>query len=449
MAEFYEQLERIKDDITWKMILTGEHSIVLNQTTTGYFDTLTQQECKMIIRSFDFLKCATPSTINNLMYALQEDLSRLIDPILFRLCRSRIIGFRNGVFDLQTGKLREYTSSDFILEPLPHTLPEQIDPDIEDWFMKILADWVTEEVSDWFADVLAYFLFIYPNNESLWMNLFEGGQNGKSSCLKLLEKIVGDDKVIGCNLCHLNRFSNAGFQGKWLIIGRDSSNFPSDSAAGFIKNYSDAGKTTVELKGGDSYDTYTTGKIVISTNDLIQSRDRSFGWYRRFLPVPFPHQFDLNEEFEKNLFKQIPPIIRILLHRAYCYRQNKILVSQYIPEPVKRLKQETRYLNDRVAAFWEIKFFQTKDGKQTQTIPIPDEFFKIHQKTMSEVYKIYETWHHTFFGDGPVEPGLRTFGGPYGSFLTHAKKYFSYRRKGDGRYVELYPEKEQELREIK
>ena len=69
------------------------------------------------------------------------------------------------------------------------------------------------------------------------------------------------------------------------------------------------------------------------------------------------------------------------------------------------------------------------------------EFLKIHNKPMSAVYAMYENWHHNFFGDGSVEPSLKSFGGPYGAFLTHAKEYFGYSRKRDGRYIELYPEK--------
>ena len=391
MAEFFELLRQIQDDILWKIVLTGDDKTVLNQQKTGFFEELTQTECRMQVRGFEQLQYATPNTIAMLVSGLLEDADRIIDPALFRLARSRIIGFKNGVFDLQLGKMRTYASSDFVLSPLPHIIPERMDVDVEKWFMTILAEWVTPDVSDWFADVLAYFLFIHPNTENLWMNFFEAGRNGKSSCLKLLEKIVGDDKAIGADLAHINRFSNATFQGKWLILGRDSSSFVSDGATSFIKNYSGDEKALVEVKGGNSFDTYTTGKIIVSTNNLIQSKDRSFGWYRRLIPVPFPNIFELNEDFEKNLFKQIPQIIRFLLHRAYCYRQNKIPVSQYLPEPVAKLKEETRYLNDRVIAFWELNFFEKiMTDKGLQAFPVVNEFLKIHNKPMSAVYSNYE-----------------------------------------------------------
>lgn len=439
MAEYHELLRHIRDDIHWQIILNEDDKTVLSQTQVGYFEELSQAACRMQVRQVDHLNFATPGTIANLVSGLLEDADRVINPSLFRVARSKIIGFKNGVFDLQLGKMREYTSSDFVIDPLPHCIPADVDDDVERWFMKIVAEWVGLEVAEWFGDVLAYFLFIHPNTENLWMNFFESGRNGKSSCLKLLEKIVGDNKTIGADLAHINRFSNATFQGKWLILGRDSSSFVSEGATSFIKNYSGDEKALVEIKGGASYDTYTSGKIIVSTNNLIQSKDRSFGWYRRLLPIPFPNRFPLNEDFEKTLFKQIPQIIRILLHRAYCYRQNKIPVSKYLPAPVASLKEETRYLNDRVAAFWELNFFEKKmahDG--LKTLPVIEEFLKIHKKPMSEVYAKYEDWHHSFFGDGQVEPSLKSFGGPYGAFLTHAKEYFNYTRKRDGRYIELH-----------
>lgn len=447
MGEYYEILRQIQDDIHWKIILNKDKKTVLDQTSSGFYEELTETECRMQVRAIENLNFAPPGTIASLVTGLLEDKKRKIDPELFRDSRTKVIGFKNGVFDLQIGKMRDYTNNDFILAPLPHHIPEKVDPDVEKWFETILAQWVTPDVSDWFADILAYFLFIYPNSENLWMNLFEGGSNGKSSCLKLLEKIVGIDKTVGANLQFINRFSNASYEGKWLIIGKDSSPFVNDNATSFIKNFSGDERSTVELKGGSTYDIYTSAKLIVSTNNLIQSQDRSYGWYRRMIPVPFPNQFELNEDFEKGLFKQLPRIIRVLLHRAYCYRQNKIKVSKYLPAAVARLKEETRYLNDRVLAFWELHFFEKKEtpDKGLQAFPVAQEFLKIHNKPMSAVYAIYENWHHQFFGDGSVEPSLKSFGGPYGAFLTHAKEYFGYSRKRDGRYIELYPEKLEQI----
>ena len=440
---YFKLLQQIQDDIHWRIILKGDEKTILGQTSTGFFEELTETECRMQVRSVENLNFATPGTIASLVTGLLEDQTRKIDPELFRNSRTEVVGFKNGVFDLQTGKMRAYTNQDFILAPLPHSIPEKVDDEVEQWFENIIAQWVTPDVSDWFADILAYFLFIYPNSENLWMNLFEGGSNGKSSCLKLLEKIVGIDKVVGANLQFINRFSNASYEGKWLIIGKDSSPFVNDNATSFIKNFSGDERSTVELKGGATYDIYTSAKLIVSTNSLIQSQDRSFGWYRRMIPVPFPNQFELNEDFEKGLFKRLPEIIRVLLHRAYCYRQNKIKVSKYLPTAVQRLKEETRYLNDRVLAFWELNFFERKETKDKglQTFPIEGEFLKLHKKPMSVVYSQYETWHHNFFGDGQVEPSLKSFGGPYGAFLTHAKEYFEYSRRRDGRYVELKKDK--------
>ncbi len=430
------------------MTLQGEDKYIFVQEPAGYFRELTLAECRMALREIEGLSNATPGLIAGLVTGLLEDSERLINPGLFRESRIQGIGFNNGIFDLLTGKMRKYTSSDFILAPLPHNIPDHIDPDIERWFLGILEDWVSPGVAPWFRLLLAYLLFIYPNGENLWVNFFEAGRNGKSSCLKLLERIVGDEKAIGCDLQHINRFSNATFQGKWLILGRDSSSFVSESATSFIKNYSGDEKALVEVKGGTSYDDYVSGKIIVSTNNLIQSKDRSFGWYRRLIPVPFPHKFPLNPQFERTMFKHLPQIIRIVLHSAYLYRHNDIMISQTLPKPVESLKQETRFLSDRVAAFWELDFFEkveTQDG--TRTVPNSQRMLHAHQKSMLDLYGMFEAWHHRFFGDGTVEPSLKSFGGPYGAFLSHAKDWYYYTRKRNGRFIELRKDKYDELME--
>lgn len=427
---FADLLNDLKSRINWNITFEGDQKRIFTQQDDGYFLEITKEEGKMMIR--DSLPLATPATVNNLCLALLEDRERLIDAALFRRSREKIIGLLDGCFDLTTGKLRNYTSTDFCLTPLPHRLHHlPYTSDADAWFCGILASWVGDECADWFCNALAYCLFISPNTEQVWMNFFGMGSNGKSICLKLLERILGDEKVIGCDLANINRFSNATFKGKWLVIGRDSSSFVSDTATSFIKNYSGDDKGLVEVKGGGSFDAYTEGKLIVSTNTLIQSKDRTFSWFRRLFPVPFPHTFPRNPAFERGVMARLPEIIRVLLHRAYCYTKNATTLTDSMPHAVQDLLTETRYLNDRVAAYWETEFF-TIDDK-----PITEKFVQLDGMTMGEVYLDYCDWHDKHYGDGAPEPSLKTFGGQYGAFMQHAKAYYTTKKTNRGRVVTL------------
>jgi phage/plasmid-associated DNA primase len=436
-TSFADMLKELQPQIGWK-ITVKDDTVKIYRPDGGHFEQITTKQARMEVR--EHFPHVVPAVINSLTVALLEDSGRLFNDELFLLSRGRGIGFLNGVFDLKTGKMRPYSTSDFILDPLPHRVPFDLDPDIEKYFLGKCAEWVGAETADWFLNVLAYLLFVHPNTEQIWVDFFGLGANGKSVVEELLEKILGDDKCIGCDLAHINRFSSSSFENKWLVIGRDSSSFVSDKAVSFIKAYSGDAKMLVEVKGGSSYDSPTMGKLLVSTNTLIQSTDRTYSWYRRLFPIPFPNTFERNDTFKQELFKKLPKIIRLLLHRSYLYKANHVTLSKCIPAPVQQLIKETRYLNDRVAAFWELEFFRDKDTPEGKIQEVDRDMLGFYNRmTMTEVYEKYCTWHQTFFGEAEkIEPGLKTFGGPYGAFLqSGASQFFEYKKGNAGRYLEL------------
>lgn len=435
--EFGEYLDIVKSKIHWKIAMQGDKLSVYRNIDQQFFQKITQQECRIETRKV--LNKVPPGLIASLVTALQEDHERMIDPTLFVTTRKRGIGFNNGFFDLFTGKLRAYTQNDFVLDPLPMNLPEKRDEEVETYFRDVVNQWVGHETGEFFLNLLAYTLFIFPNHEQIWLNFFGQGSNGKSVCLSILEEILGYEKVIGCDLANLNRFSNATFEGKWLVIGRDSSEQVSEGATSFIKNYSGDIRSLVEQKGGASFDVVTAGKLIVSTNKLIRSKDRTFSWFRRIIPINFPNEFPRNPDFEKGLIKQTPYICRYLLHLAYCYLNNKIPVAKNLPKPVQELINETRWANDRVAAFCELYFYREVECKGVAKWELDeDRIYDLHMKSMSYVYTKFCEWHCSQFGDMAVEPSLHTFGGQYGAFMvSEIGKKFTFTKTNQGRILQL------------
>jgi phage/plasmid-associated DNA primase len=340
-------------------------------------------------------------------------------------------------------------------------LPEEVDEEQERKLLEdVFGQWLGDDVASWFADFLGYMLFIAPNKQNLWADFFGVGSNGKSCCLHLIEEILGDDKINGCDLKYIGRFSGDAFKNKWLIIGRDSANVVSEGAASFIKAFTGERKLHIEKKGGAEYDADNMGKLIVSTNYLIQSKDRSFGWYRRIVPIPFTRKFPLKPSFEDDLLSKAPEIARILLQRAFLSRKNKAILMNCAPKPVNALRSETRMLNDRIAAFWELNFHKEEEvdviiehkGKQKKQKEIQrsldyNKLLALHEKTISQVYAEYAFWHEAEFGETNLEPSLKVFGGPYGAFLqSDAGDYFDYKHTRDGRKICLKESREIEVR---
>lgn len=444
-SSFAKMLNKLRGKLTWRVYLVNGNRFIYRKTDAGYYETLVGPEnpkdtlrCKMEIRSY--FRNVPPSTIDNLFQAVLQDESRLIDAILFVKSRERGLPFLNGVFDLASGRLRAYRETDYYCDPIPHSFSESLHlPDIRE-FRQIIRAWVGPKNAGWFSDLTGYLLFMYPNVENLWVNPFGTGRNGKSTYISFLEEILGKTKSIGITLSDLNRHTSASFIGKSLIVGRDSDQFVSKRGISLIKNYSGDKYVIVEPKGGFQYDALVEGKLVISTNYLVRSQDRSFGWFRRLLPVAFPNTFPQNPNFEKGLYRLIPSIITYLVRRLMKYKRQQKKLTERIPRDIQVLRLDTQFLNDRVAAFWDLEFFD-EDGT-----PIVDQFLKLDQQQINVLWDKFKAWHQEYFGDDEkVEPGRNTFCGPYGAFLEKASDYFDTERTRNGRLLLLRPEKKEKL----
>jgi phage/plasmid-associated DNA primase len=201
-----------------------------------------------------------------------------------------------------------------------------------------------------------------------------------------------------------------------------------------IKNYSGDKYITVEPKGGFQYDSIVEGKMVVSTNYLIRSQDRTFGWYRRLLPIPFSNTFPLDPSFEKRMTNCLSGMITYLVYRTCKYKQGQVKkLSERIPRDIQILRMDTQFTNDRVAAFWALKFFDEHEE------PIVDEFLKLHNHNISAAFVAFKDWHHEYFGEEEkVEPGRNSFCGAYGAFIEKAKDYFFTERTRNGRVLYLH-----------
>ena len=357
-------LQDCKKEVTWKVAVKGDTDVAIyRQVDQKYFEQIFKYECRMELR--EKFPWQTPSQIKNLVESLLEDRQRVIDDALFIESRKQVVGFKNKVFDLYSGKVRHYQPSDYVLNPLPYDIPEQIEPEVAQEFFEVCSDWVGSEMAGWFQDLLAYLIGIFPNGEHLWVNLFGIGKNGKSSVLNLLRALVGEDKCIDTDLKHIGKFSGDAFRGKWLVVGDDSTEYVPDAAVGFIKRFTGTQTLHIEKKGGAEWDEMNTGKLIVNTNYLIQSKDRSFGWYRRIVPIPFTNRFTIDPTFDERLARKAPQIARILMHKAYLIKHNHTRLTQCLPEKVQILKTETQMLNDRLSAFFNLWFYKTTDREMS------------------------------------------------------------------------------------
>lgn len=211
------------------------------------------------------------------------------------------IQFKDIIFDIKTGDEIPATAEYFVTNPIPHKLQEDrfIETPVMD---KIFEEWVGEDYVKSLYEIIAYCLLPdYPIHRLFC--LIGGGMNGKSCFLNLLRKFIGDDNVTATELDTLmtSRFEITKLHNK-LVCVMGETNFGELSRTSIIKKLTGQDVIGFEYKGKNHFDSVNYAKILIATNNLPTTTDKTIGFYRRWMIIDFPNQFSE----EKDILSTIP-----------------------------------------------------------------------------------------------------------------------------------------------
>jgi len=211
------------------------------------------------------------------------------------------IQFRNEIIDINTGEKFEASNEYFVTNPIPYSLNEEEfeqTPIID----RIFKEWVGEKHIKTLYEIIAYCLLPdYPLNR---LFCFIGsGMNGKSKFLELLRKFIGEDNVASTELDSLinSRFEITRLHKK-LVCMMGETNFNEMSKTSIIKKLTGGDLVGFEYKNKNPFNEINYAKILIATNNLPTTTDKTIGFYRRWLIIDFPNQFSE----KKNILEDIP-----------------------------------------------------------------------------------------------------------------------------------------------
>ncbi len=244
------------------------------------------------------------------------------------------IQFREMLVDVDTGKQFEATPEYFITNPIPWRLGDSEETPMID---KLFEDWVAGNGQDesyitTLYEIAAFCLLPdYPLHRIIC--LIGTGCNGKGSFIRLLERFVGKGNYTSSDI-HL--LANRVFEGAKLYrrllctIGEiDKAIFKKTS---LLKRLTGQDTIGYEIKRKNPFDGLNFAKIVIATNTLPETTDKSDGFFRRWLIVDFPNKFEekgnvvdmiSDDEFE-NLARKSVGILRALLMRGHFTNEGTI-----------------------------------------------------------------------------------------------------------------------------
>lgn len=164
------------------------------------------------------------------------------------------------------------------------------------------------------------------------------GGTGKSTLIRLIESVVGDENTAHISLTELSeRFATYGLKGKLLNTCADLETSALSETA-VIKKL--VGEDTIrgEKKGRDAFSFHNTARLIFSTNELpVVKGEKSDGFYRRLLVVNMNRKpktvntdlfGELLENKERIIWLAVQAVRRLYADGHFCGNENSDLAVQ-------------------------------------------------------------------------------------------------------------------------
>jgi putative DNA primase/helicase len=215
--------------------------------------------------------------------------------------RTTWIQFKGQIVDIMTGERFHAEPKYFVTNPIPWDLHKENfenTPNMD----RIFEEWVGKENIKLLYEILAYCLLPdYPLNRIF---CFVGsGMNGKSKYLELLRKFVGDPNCASTELDTLitSRFEVTRLHRK-LVCQMGETDFGELTKTSMLKKLTGGDLIGYEYKNKTPFEDKNYAKIIISTNNLPTTSDKTIGFYRRWCIIDFPNMFSE----KKDILNDIP-----------------------------------------------------------------------------------------------------------------------------------------------
>lgn len=297
------------------------------------------------------------------------------------------IQFQNVVVNIETGEHFEATPDYFFASPIPHRLGVTEETPI---INSLFQSWHAEQAA-LLCEICAYCLYDgYPIQRIF---AFVGsGSNGKGQFMTLLRRLVGIENCVGTDL---DRLAKSQFEASKLyhkkaaFIGE--TNYNTLSRTNMLKALTGGDLVSCEFKGRDSFDFVNTAKIILATNGLPATTDRSDGFYRRWVIAEFKNKFkdgrdvvdDIPEEEYENLCLKCVRLLKEIISAGKLPHEEtqEVRKEKYesLSNPVQAfVDEDCKIEDDAFVPIWYLyeKYECWREGRGHRKIS-KDEFVRI------------------------------------------------------------------------
>ena len=205
-----------------------------------------------------------------------------------------VINLKNTRLDIRNGDCLEFTPDVIDFDRIPVVYdPTAYCADLDKMLNRVfLGD---REVINLFEEMVGYCLIKHSRYSKMFL-CYGQGSNGKSTILDLLKTFLGQGNYSALSLEKVtDRFATAELENKLANIGDDVDNVTIRDS-GTLKKISSGNTVTVERKGERPYKIAPYATHIYSANTIPRSFDKTDGFYRRWLLIPFNARFSVTDE---------------------------------------------------------------------------------------------------------------------------------------------------------
>ena len=257
---------------------------------------------------------------------------------------------RNGILDVETLELRPhspYVKS--LIQVSADWNPKAKSPIIDRFLSQILP----EDCQDLIREVIGYTL-MQSNCYEKAVLMVGSGSNGKTTFLNLLRTLLGAENYVSKSpkVLEENRFATASLFGKLANISGD---IPAKRLydTSILKQITSQDVIDAERKNKPSFQFDNFATNFFSANELPPTNDRTYGFYRRWLVIPFTYQIPDGEKDPTIGDKLTTPdeLSGLLLQAVAGQKRLRVQKGFLNPETVNDALMEFQLQNDSVLRF--------------------------------------------------------------------------------------------------
>lgn len=212
------------------------------------------------------------------------------------------ICLQNGMFNLRTYEMAPHAPDYYCT----YTLPVSFEPDsaktCDRWMLYLQQSVQTPEAIAQLQEYLGYVLVRHTKFEKCLL-LVGPGADGKSTFLKIMKELVGDENCAAVSFNDLeDQFQRSSLYGKLLNISTEVGAKAIESP--YFKGITSGDPINAAFKHKNAFTFSPYCKLAFAANRLPRVLDNSDGFFRRVLPVRFKRQFlDDDPDKDSELFE--------------------------------------------------------------------------------------------------------------------------------------------------